>query len=180
MVLGSCCARLASNPSGIAIVARISLLMILSFQSGVAGSTSIFLLARSAPTTCGESAPPSSITRGISSFAFDSRVCASPIKPTDMSGKSSRGTNKVEINVRRSRSESVNSLRYTVPIFCKGMSGRLLGFVVRRDHLHKNLLQVLLLVFLAQPGQRTLRQKLARLDNPDDVAEFFHLAHHVR
>src|SRR5579859_3153019 len=179
MVWGFCCARLASKPSGMAMAARISLLMILSFQSGVAGTTSIFLLVRRVSSTAGESAPPSSITFGVSSSAFLTSVTARAPNPTERRGKRRRGTSSVEMSVRRSRSASVSSLRYTVPIFLRGMSGRLLGLVVGRDDLHESLLEILLFVFLPKRGERSLGQKFAGLDDADDVAEFFHFAHYV-
>src|SRR5271170_1789702 len=60
------------------------------------------------------------------------------------------------------------------------MSVLLLHGVKRRDDLDEDLLEVLLVVALAQFGQRTFRKQLAGLDDADDVAEFLYLTHDVR
>src|SRR5271165_4810936 len=66
-----------------------------------------------------------------------------------------------------------------MPMSCRRMSGSLLGFVVGRNDLHKNLLQILLLVALPEIRERALGEEFAGLDDADDVAEFFDFAHDV-
>src|SRR6266852_3209370 len=80
------------------------------------------------------------------------------VKPVPMTGITNSGTRNVVISVRLSRSASVNSLRYTIPILRRLMSDRLLRAVVRRDNFHKNLLQIIFSMPLPQLLQCSLGQ----------------------
>src|SRR5580704_10937272 len=128
----------------------------------------------------GESSPPRIMILGISSLALPTSAEIAAPKPAVSIGKSKSGTSREEISVRRSRSASFSSLRYTTPMFLQDMSGRSLAGIERRNHLDQNLFEVLFLVLRAQRRKRPFRQKLAGLDNSDHIAKFFYLAHHMR
>src|SRR5437667_8555412 len=85
----------------------------------------------------------------------------------------------VVISVRRSRSASVSSLRYTIQMFRSRMSDRLRD-VMWRDNLHEHFFEIIFSVPLPQLLECSLRQQFAALNNSHDVAQFLHLAHHVR
>src|SRR6266446_1956114 len=172
-------ARSSSKPSGISTAARISFSTIWFFQSGIVGTTLIFGYFRKAVTTSGESVPPTIITFGFSFFALPITPAMTAVNPAPMTGIISSGTRNVVISVRRSRSASVSSLRYTIQMFRSRMSDRLWR-VVWCDNLHEHFFKIILSVPLPQLLERSLRQQSSALNNSHDVAQFFHFAHHVR
>src|SRR5579859_5676557 len=52
--------------------------------------------------------------------------------------------------------------------------------VKRRDHFDEDLFEILFAVLIAKLRESAFRQKLTGLDDSDDIAELFHLAHDVR
>src|SRR4029077_13760553 len=153
--------------------------MIWFFQPGVSGTISILSSFLSPSTTAGESSPPRSMTLGISSLAFPTKLIASAPKPTLRTGKSRRGTRIVETTVRRSRRASVSSLRYTMPTLRRDMSVGLLGDVVGRDDFDKDFLEVVLGVLVAELPEGAFNQEFAGLNDANGVAELFDFAHDV-
>src|SRR5579863_3881685 len=172
--------RFSSKPGGTSTAARMSFSMIWFRQSVWVATIVILGYLRKASSRAGESVPPTIITLGFSFLALPITADITATKPEPNSGIISSGTRNVVINVLRSRSASVNSLRYTTPIFRRLISGLLLRGVMRRDNLHENLLQIVLPVPLPQLFQRSLRQHLSSLDDSHDVAQLFHFAHHMR
>src|SRR5271169_360425 len=67
-----------------------------------------------------------------------------------------------------------------MPILRRFMSVVLLSDVERSDDPHEDFLEILFSIAVAKFGERTLCKELAGLDNPDDVAELFDLAHDMR
>src|SRR5215475_6407801 len=169
--------RPCSKWGGISTAARISLPTTRFRQSAAAGSTLSFALRLSASTTPGESSPPTIATLAFSFLALPITADITPANPAPSTGIISSGTRKVVMSVRRSRSASVSSLRYTIPMLRQLISDRL--FVVRRDDLHENVFHIAEAVPLAQLLDGSLGQQLSVLDDAYDVAELFHLAHHV-
>src|SRR5260370_29266793 len=157
-----------------------SLLMIWSFQLPASGAITILSFLRKPSRNCGESSPPRIMILGTSSLALPTRVIANAAKPAVSNGKSISGTIRVEIKVRRSRSASRSSLRYTMPTFRRDMSVGLLLDVQRRHNLHEYFFQVRFVITFPQLLERALGQQFARLNDADGVAELFHFAHHVR
>src|SRR5208283_2380861 len=174
-----CCARSASNAGGISTAARISLLMISSFQLDSAATTSILSSFRTPSRILGESAPPSTITLGTSCLAFPIRRAAMVPNPTVKTGNRSSGMTTVEMIVRRSRSHSVSSLRKTNPMFWYDISAGLLPGVEGSNDLDEDFLQVLFVVAGAEFREGALGEELAGLNDADDVAQFLGLAHHM-
>src|SRR5262249_12866376 len=64
-------------------------------------------------------------------------------------------------------------------MFRADMSACLLGDIVRSDHLHENLLKVLLAMFSAQLVERAFCEQLAGLNDADDIAQLLNLSHDV-
>src|SRR6266850_4123292 len=153
--------------------------MFWSFQPGVSGTISILSSFLSPSTTTGESSPPRSMTLGTSSLALPTRAIARAPKPTLRTGKSKSGTSIVEMTVRRSRTASVSSLRYTMPTLRRDMSVGLLGDVVGRDDFDEDFFEVVLGVLIAELSEGAFNKEFARLDDADGVAEFFDFAHDV-
>src|SRR6266851_3133656 len=147
-----------SKPSGISTAARIPFSTTLSLQSSVVRITLILGFCCSAATTPGESVPPTIITFGFSFLALPITADITAVKPVPMTGITNRGTKNVVMSVRLSRSASVNSLQYTIPILRRLMSDRLLRAVVWRDNFHENLLQIIFSMPLPQLLQRSLGQ----------------------
>src|SRR5437016_8047296 len=172
-------ARSSSKPSGISTAARISFSSIWFFQSGIVGTTLIFGYFRKAATTPGESVPPTIITFGFSFFALPITPAMTAVNPAPSTGINNSGTRNVVISVRRSRSASVSSLRYTIQMFRSRISDCLRD-VMRRDNLHEHFFEIIFSVPLPQLLECSLRQQFAALNNSHDVAQFLHLAHHVR
>ena len=82
-----------------------------SFQSKLVGTTLIFFDSLSRATTPGESSPPRIMTVGVSLRALPITPDATLPTPNVSNGMTSVGIIIVESSVRRSRSESFNSLR---------------------------------------------------------------------
>src|SRR5208283_3758634 len=157
-----------------------SLLMIWSFQLPASGTTVIWSFLRRPSRNGRESSPPRIMMRGTSSLALPTRVTANEMKPAVSSGKRTNGTLIVEIKVRRSRSASLSSLRYTMPTFRSDISVGLLLDVQRRHNFYEYFFQVLFVVTRAQLGKRAFREDFSGLDDADGVAELCDLAHDVR
>src|SRR6516165_10115490 len=163
---------------GISTAARIFFSTTWFFQSVSVGTTLILGFPCSASTTAGESSPPMIITLGFSFFALPISADITPVNPAPSTGIMSSGTRNVVISVRRSRSASVSSLRYTTPILRRLISDRL---VVMGGHdLHKDLFHIAYPLPLAKLLDGPFRQQPPVLDDSHDVAQFLHFAHHVR
>src|SRR5579864_2160230 len=116
---------------------------------------------------------------GVSFSALPTRMVAIEANPTMMMGNNSSGTMTVEMSVRRSRTHSVNSLRYTTPTALRFMALDLHPGLQRAYDLDENLLEIGLGVFFAKLGEGAFGQQLAVVNDADDVAEFFDFAHDV-
>src|ERR1700682_6482288 len=99
--------------------------------------------------------------------------------PTLTSGKRIRGAINMVMSVRRWRSASVSSLRYTIPMLRADMSVGLRGDVVRSHDFDENLLEVLLVILVAKLRESAFGEQLAGLDNADGVTKFFDFGHDV-
>src|SRR5271168_2806293 len=119
------------------------------------------------------------MTLGLSSLALPMTAETMAPKPTLRRGNRSKGTINMVMRVRRSRKDSVSSLRYTIPMLRVDMSVGLRGNIVRSDDFDENFLEVVFRVFIAKLGEGAFGKKFSGLDDADGVAEFFDFGHDV-
>src|SRR6266851_9459087 len=99
--------------------------------------------------------------------------------PTARTGNRSRGISMVDMRVRRSRSDSSSSLRYTRPTLRRDMSIGLRESVMGSNDLDEDFLEILFVVLIAELVERALGKQFARVDDADGVTELFDFAHDV-
>src|SRR4029077_11935958 len=121
-------------------------------------------------SSCGESSPPKTMILGVSFSALPTIMTARALNPTIITGNKNSGTSTVEMSVRRSRTHSRNSFRYTMPTALSLIVLDLHLRLQRADDLHENLFQILLAVFFAKVRKSAFREQLAIVNDPYDVA----------